>query len=341
MSEDVTKARSRAGLAREFPRPSVPGVEVERDVPITAEDGTVLRADIYHPTDWRQTRYPALLAVAPFQKALAGLPVVPLYPFAETGPIEWYVQRGYVYVLADVRGTGTSEGRFGLLSRDEQHDLYDVIEWIAQQDWCTEKIGMTGQSYYGLVQWLAAAQHPPHLTCIAPYDAWVDPYRDCLYHGGIPCKFGAIMDHAMEWNHVWGPDPDRPSHFDFGAAHAILHHPIEDDFWRERASYEQLPEITIPVLSVGNWGKNSVHVRGNILGYERVGGIKRLRMEGGAEFPSLNVAKSLLAFASVELHERVFAPWFDYWLRGIDTGVLDGPPVSLHVSGVGEDRLYS
>jgi uncharacterized protein len=339
MSDDVTTTG--AGLARDFPRPTVSGVEVERDVPITAEDGTILRVDIYHPTDWRETRYPALFAVSGYQKSLVGLPTCPVFPFVETGPIEWYVQRGYVYVLADARGTGTSEGRWEMLSREEQRDLYDVIEWIAAQQWSNEKVGMIGQSYFGLVQWLAAAQQPPHLTCIAPYDAWVDPYRDCLYHGGIACNFGSVWDRVLKANHVWGPDRDRPLRFGLGVADTMLEHPFEDEFWRERSSYEQLPDITIPVLSVGNWGKNSVHVRGNILGYERVGGVKRLRMEGGALHPALNIAKSLMDFESEELHEALFAPWYDHWLRDVDNGVLDGPPVSLYVSGVGENRHYA
>lgn len=335
---DIATGRRLPGIAHD--RPPEPGVLVERDVVIVARDGIRLRVDIYHPADWNEVAYPALLAVSAYQKATAGLPVVPMYPFRETGPIEWYVKRGYVYVLADVRGTGTSDGRFSLHSEAEQHDLYDMIEWIASQSWCTSKVGMIGQSYYGLIQWLAAAQQPPHLACIAPYDALVDHYRDSLLHGGILCTFSSEWDRVLRGNHVWGPGSDRPLRFDTNPFDAALQHPLDDDFWQERQVFERLPEITIPVLSIGNWGKNSIHVRGNILGYERVSGVKQLRMEAGARVPAMNVSQALLAFESIELHEKLLAPWYDYWLRGIDNGVLDQPEVSLYISGVDEDRSY-
>lgn len=331
----------RSATVRRFDRPAVAGVGVERDVTITARDGTELSADIYHPLDWDRQPYPALLAVSGYQKALAGLPVLPAYPFRETGPIEWYVKRGYVYVLADARGTGESGGQWALLGAAEQDDLYDMVEWIARQPWCTAKVGMIGQSYYGVVQWLAAAAQPPHLTCIAPYDALVDLYRDAMFHGGIPCNFAAEWDRVLRANHVWGPHPDRPLRFATNPVDACLSHPFDDEFWRVRAALPQLDKITIPVLSVGNWGKNSLHARGNILGYERVAGVKRLRMQSAAQPASLNVAKALLDFESIELHEHLLAPWYDYWLRDIDNGALDTPPVSLFVSGIDEDQTFS
>ncbi|MFD0441416.1 CocE/NonD family hydrolase [Streptomyces indonesiensis] len=323
-----------------FLRPETPGVEVTRDVEIVARDGVRLSVDIYHPADWAQTNYPALLAVSGYQKALAGLPVTASFPFRETGPIEWYVRRGYVYVLADARGTGHSGGEWDFLGPEEQTDLYDMIEWIAAQSWCTGKVGMIGQSYFGMIQWLAALQKPPHLTCIAPYDALVDNYRDNVFHGGIPCTFAASWDLVLRANHVWGPDSDRGLRFRTSPLEAMLRHPTDDDFWRARAAYPRLGEIDIPVLSVGNWGKNSLHTRGNVVGYEQVRGVRRLRMEAGARPPSLNVAKALLDFDSVEFHEEILAPWYDYWLRGVDNGVLDTAPVSVHVSGADEHQEF-
>jgi uncharacterized protein len=325
----------------DFHRPAVEGVTVDRDVMVAMRDGVRLAVDVYRPSELERA-YPALLAIAAYQKDLAGLPAVPTYPNRETGPIEWYVKRGYVYVLADVRGTGKSEGDWEMLSMAEQQDYHDVIEWIAEQPWSSGKVGMIGQSYYGMAQWLAAIQRPPHLTCIAPYDASVDEYRESAMHGGIPSSgFITLWSFLVRGQHAYGPrGVEGLESLKANADHSILEHQEDDDYWRERSAYWRLDEIETPVFSIGNWGKNARHLRGNILGFERVRGPKKLLVEEGARPSSLNVAKALLDFESADFHERVLAPWYDHWLKGEDTGVMSEPPVEVFVSGVDEYRRY-
>lgn len=329
--------------SREVHRPAVDGVTVERDVAVPMRDGVDLYADVYRPAAPADERYPALLAASPYQKDLAGLPAVPTYPTRETGPIEWYVRRGYVYVLADIRGTGKSEGEWEILSLTEQRDLYDLIEWIADQSWSSGRVGMIGQSYYGMVQWLAAIQRPPHLTCIAPYDASIDEYREAAFHGGIASSgFITLWSYLVRGMHAFGPrGPEKLAALRSTIDQATLEHQTDDDHWRERSAYWRLEEIEIPVLSIGNWGKNARHLRGNILGFEKVRGPKKLYVEEGARPSSLNVAKALTDFDSPAFHERVLAPWYDHWLKGEQTGVMEEPPVQLFVSGVDQHRSYS
>jgi putative CocE/NonD family hydrolase len=85
----------------------------------------------------------------------------------------------------DIRGCGKSGGEFRLLDRDEQKDLYDVIEWLGGQAWSNGKIGGIGQSYFCMSQWWMAIQKPPSLACIAAFDGLNDPYRASVYQGGI------------------------------------------------------------------------------------------------------------------------------------------------------------
>ena len=85
---------------------------------------------IYRPEG--EGRFPALFVASPYQYDTDDLPALPLFLWRETGPIEWYVQRGYAYVRMDVRGSGKSEGVFGYLDRTEQQDCCEVIEWIAK-----------------------------------------------------------------------------------------------------------------------------------------------------------------------------------------------------------------
>ena len=116
----------------------------EKDVRILVRDGVQIGARIYRPDG--AGPYPTLFAVSPYRYDNNEAPAYPLYLWRETGPIGWYVEQGYAYVHADVRGTGISEGEFRFLDRQEQTDLYDIIEWIARQSWSNGKVGGIGQS---------------------------------------------------------------------------------------------------------------------------------------------------------------------------------------------------
>jgi uncharacterized protein len=85
----------------------------------------------------------------------------------------------------DARGCGKSGGEFRFLDRNEQKDLYDVIEWLGRQPWSNGKVGGIGQSYFCMLQWWMAIQKPPSLGCIAAFDGLNDPYRASVYQGGI------------------------------------------------------------------------------------------------------------------------------------------------------------
>ena len=325
-----------------YHRSPVDGVIVDRNVAIRMRDGISIRADVYRPDE--PGRYPALYAVSPYQKDLAGLPAYPAFLWRETGPIEWYVQQGYVYVLADARGTGASDqGVWEYFGPEEQTDLYDAIEWIAGQDWCTGKVGMIGQSYFGMAQWSAAIQAPPSLTCIAPYDAKIDHYRDGQFHGGIPA-FGLpiIWSFGVRYNHVNGPPgPESAARLKTDLVQAMLAHPTDDEFWRLRSPYWGLAGSTVPTFSIGSWGKNALHLRGNLIGYELTSGPKKLLVEEAGQPVRLGAVRAQQDFERPDFHEKVLLPWYDYWLKGHDTGVMDGPTVTTFVSGIAEYVAWS
>lgn len=325
-----------------YHRSPVDGVIVDRNVAIRMRDGISIRADVYRPDE--PGRYPALYAVSPYQKDLAGLPAYPAFLWRETGPIEWYVQQGYVYVLADARGTGASDqGVWEYFGPEEQTDLYDAIEWIADQDWCTGKVGMIGQSYFGMAQWSAAIQAPPSLTCIAPYDAKIDHYRDGQFHGGIPA-FGLpiIWSFGVRYNHLNGPPgPESAARLKTDLVQAMLAHPTDDEFWRLRSPYWGLAGSTVPTFSIGSWGKNALHLRGNLIGYELTSGPKKLLVEEAGQPVRLGAVRAQQDFERPDFHEKVLLPWYDYWLKGHDTGVMDGPTVTTFVSGIAEYVAWS
>jgi len=113
-----------------------------------------------------------------------------------------FLEAGYILAVQWVRGTWKSEGRFQFL-RNEAKDGYDTIEWLAEQSWCNGKVGMFGTSYNATVQWLAASEKPPHLSCIAPISPAGMFFNETPYIGGAPCKLQLLMWPKYVGCHDW------------------------------------------------------------------------------------------------------------------------------------------
>lgn len=172
---------------------------VEKDLFATTRDGTRLAVDVYRPDASGQ--FPAVLSISMYSKDVEDTQYLGEqigrfnveYSMVEAGDSRFWARRGYVHVIADVRGTGKSDGAYqGLLSPQEAEDAYDLVEWIASQDWCDGNVGMVGLSYLAINQYFTAAQQPPHLKAIAPIDGPADMYRDGFYHGGIPDRKSVV-----------------------------------------------------------------------------------------------------------------------------------------------------
>ncbi len=113
-------------------------------VTIEARDGTPVGLRVYRPEN--AGAVPSPFGASPYRFDNNVLPASPQFLWRETGPIEFYVENGYAYVQMDVRGSGRSGGEFGFLDCKEQEGLYDAIEWVGRQEWCTGKVGSIGQS---------------------------------------------------------------------------------------------------------------------------------------------------------------------------------------------------
>lgn len=298
-----------------------------REVRITVRDGVEIGAALYLPEG--SGRFPALLAPSPYRYDNNALPAGPQFLWRETGPIELYVAQGYAYVHMDVRGCGKSGGDFELLGPREQADLYDVIQWIAKQPWSSGKVGGIGQSYFCMSQWWMGILAPPALACLAAFDGLNDPYRASCYTGGIPGQF--FPGYWWNQNRIINRHPangaaPREQNVDLDAV--VSAHPTYDAFWRERCAAERLHEIKVPLYSIGIWGKIDLHTRGNIEGFRRAQGPKKLQMRGPANAWAANAE-----FNGTELHEKVLLPFYDRFLKGKETGWDKRPAVEYFVRG--------
>ncbi|MGB6505328.1 MAG: CocE/NonD family hydrolase, partial [Xanthobacteraceae bacterium] len=297
------------------------------EVKIRVHDGVEIAVALYMPQG--DGPFPVVLAPSPYRYDNNSLPASPQFLWRETGPIELYVERGYVYAHMDIRGCGKSGGEFRLLDKSEQKDLYDVIEWLGHQQWSSGKVGGIGQSYFCMSQWWMAIQKPPSLACICAFDGLNDPYRASVYQGGMLGDFFG----SYWWNqnriinrHPANGEFPREQPYDLNLH--IQEHPTYDGFWRERAAAERLDEIEVPLYSVGVWGKVDLHTRGNIDGYRRAKGEKKLKMIG-----PVNAFVANREFNSRELHEKMLLPFYDHYLKGEQTEYLQRPAIEYFVRG--------
>jgi uncharacterized protein len=306
-------------------------VAPSRILSIRMSDGARIAAALFLPRAGGP--FPVLLAASPYRFDNDAAPAIPLFLWRETGPIEWYLEQGYAYVHMDVRGTGRSSGEYRYQCKREQRDLYEVIEWMAQQNWSNGKVGGIGQSYFARSQWFMATQNPPHLACVAPFDGHVDTYRDSAYQGGIPSNYPTTW-----WDNVRNlnlhPSGGKPHFVEFDYPAQVKRHPTYDAWWKERAAAETLERIRVPVFSIGVWSKVDLHLNGNIVGFQRAGGPKKLLV-----FGSSNLYAAVADYSSVAFHEKYLLPFYDCYLKGRKTSYLDEPAVRYFVTGA--DRFES
>lgn len=306
----------------------------EQDVQIRVRDGLKMGAHVYKLAG--NGPFPTLFATSPYRYDNNTLPAQPMFLWRETGPIEWYVDQGYAYVHADVRGTGRSEGEFEFLGDREQRDLYDIIEWIGSQPWSNGKVGGIGQSYYAMSQWFMGIQNPPHLACIAPYDGLNDPYRYMGYPGGIEGGFLAYwMNSSVRAPNLYPANGEHPRHVAADVFLEVQQHPLCDEYWKLRAAFEQLEKITVPVFSIGVWAKLDLHLAGNIRGYQLARGPKKLAISGT---PTAFTSQS--DFATVDFHLKYLLPFYDKYLKGLQTTYDERPNVEYLVRNTGKVRSF-
>jgi putative CocE/NonD family hydrolase len=243
----------------------------------------------------------------------------------------WWCPRGYALLRVDTRGSGKSLGKSEPSSYAEAVDAYDCIEWVAKRRWCNGNVGCCGISYHAAFQWRVAGLQPPSLKAIMPWEGRADQFRDQAYHGGIfAMGFIARWCNNNAALHLLGePRSYNPDAFDNNLLWTYMAKDLDSEYWRLNSA--RWDRIEVPLYTVGNWGGSSLHLRGNTEGYMCAASEhKKLRIHTGTHFH---------AFYAEEARVEQLR-WFDYWLKGIDTGTMDEPPVKLEIRTGGSTKPY-
>src|SRR5690349_7177125 len=316
---------------------------VEKDVKIPLRDGTILYGDIFRPEGKNEgaasERFPVIMNIGPYMKDKLWVPPPDLEekpnPYMNwecVNPL-WWCPRGYALLRVDTRGSGKSPGKSDPSSYQESLDCYDCIEWVAKLPWCNGNVGTCGISYHAAFQWRVANLNPPSLKAIVPWEGRADQYRDQAYHGGIfAMGFIARWANNNTALHLLGkPRSYNPDAFDNNLLWNYMRNDLDSEYWRKNSA--DWSKIKVPVFSAGNWGGSSMHLRGNTEGYmsAKASKFRKLRVHTGSHYHPFYAEE-----ARVDQLR-----WFDYWLKGIDTGVTEEPPVKLEIRTGGSRKPYA
>jgi uncharacterized protein len=287
------------------------------EMTMLTRDGVKLAANVFLPAGTGP--YPVVLSRTPYLKdALAELAGY---------TAKKYTDAGYVFVMQDVRGKGKSEGFYEAFVPDLE-DGYDTVEWVAKQPWSNGKVGMVGASALGITSNLAAMAAPPHLVAafviVAPYDQLLNTFP-----GGV------LKDEdTLGWLKGQGESQAQLDIVSGSATNSAV--------WNEHAMTTQRKFIRIPMYNQGAW--YDIFNDGNVenfrwlqnFGSKGARGNQKLYMVPGGH-GGLGGEKSDIEYnqpgATVPATEEM--RWWDYWLKGIDNGIMKEPPVTLFMMASG------
>jgi hypothetical protein len=307
-------------------KPATYGMEIQTAW-IPMPDDVRLSADIYQPTGGAANeRFPVLLEYLPYRKHEARSRNWPLYSY--------FVERGYVVAAVDIRGTGNSEGRLipYEYSDVEHADGDQVIDWLSKQDWSNGNVGMFGISWGGFNSIQMAARDVPALKAIIAVDATEDLYQDDVHY------MDGIM-HLDSWEMSQDLDNSRPGAPDYRLDDDNFRNRFDTEPWTlshkrqqrdgpywDRASLrDRYDAIRIPTFHIGGWYDGYRDSLPRMLEHVKGAPVKAMMGAWHHTWPHQPYPGPGMEWR----HEAV--RWFDHWLKGEDTGIMDEPRFAVFV----------
>lgn len=318
---------------------------------VTMRDGTRIAVYVTLPADASgrpvNQKFPVILIQTAYSAGVAGK----LSAIAGGADPEM-VKRGYATVVADVRGTGNSAGKWESFGKTEQQDGYELIDWSSKQAWSDGNIGLFGVSYLGITSVLGAAQQHPAVKAAFPIVPIGDAYRDILFNGGqlntnfIPAwmalisALGALPIDSFIENPINGTFMGldkilNTTEFQIPLTLQALSgtdKSFDQEFWAERSPLEYAHKIKVPTFVVG--GTRDLFQRSEPMWYEALKDQTTTKLfigpwnhiQAAQLFPSLPKD-------NVPGLDKMALQWFDRYLKGIHNGAEQLPNVTQWVHG--------
>ncbi|HUS55118.1 MAG TPA: CocE/NonD family hydrolase [Thermohalobaculum sp.] len=322
-------------IVEKFPRE----IEVLDPVFITLSDGIRLAARIWLPKDAAQNPVPAILEYLPYRRRDGTAD-----RDATTHP--YFAGHGYACIRVDMRGSGDSEGvMLGEYLKQEQDDALEIIDWITAQPWCAGSVGMIGISWGGFNGLQVAARRPPALKAIVSICSTDDRYADDIHFMG-----GCLLNDHAAWNsymfslNTTPPDPQGAGNrwhevwLDRLKGSGLwledwLAHQRRDEFYKHGSVCENFGDIEAAVYAVGGWADGYSNAVFRLLANLN-GPCKGLVGPWAHKYPHFAEPGPAIGF----LQECI--RWWDHWLKGADTGIMDEPQLRCWMEDPVPPRTY-
>jgi uncharacterized protein len=318
-------------------------------------DGVRLDADVYRPD--AKGDFPVLLMRQPYGRNIAST-IVYAHPI-------WYAAHGYIVVIQDVRGRGTSEGEFKLFAH-EIADGEDSVNWAAKLPGSNGNVGMYGFSYQGMTQLYAAAAKPEALKTICPAMIGYDLYNDWAYEGNAFClqtnlawslqlatetarlqkneRAYQALSKAARNLPLDDANPNYPEVIKFFAPDSYYHDWInnsqpdtqKNNYWQELSPKTHLQNVDLPMFHIGGWF--DTYLRGTLNLYQDMASRSQYRQQlliaPWAHIPwGRKVGAVDFGVNAISPIDNMQISWFNQFLKGENTGLLDLPSVWLFEMG--------
>ena len=330
--------------ARNEVRRNVLGIRRFRDVKIPLRNGSFVYADVFRPDG--DAPVPVVMNCGVYGRAFvhhsicseadaehheqmedryfSGNPDGFEYENHESINATEWIPRGYALVRVDGPGAGKSPGTLGIWGIDEAEAFHDAIEWAGEQPWSNGNVGLWGMSYYAMNQHAVASLDPPHLKAMIAIGTDADLYEEVMYTGGI------LNEEFFRFWYPGGVLPAICGEVDAKDFMAIAKaNPFKDSdpsaIFGPRSEVLMSPDlsgVTVPLWAVAATSHPShFHQLGSSETY-----LSTPTTNKKLDFWENWFLKSYSAEA-VEDH----VAFFDHWLKGVDNGVMDRPPVRLEI----------